>query len=240
MIPLQPLDYRHGDVALQGQLALPDGAGPHPAVLVMSEARGLGEQARRRARMLAVLGYVALCTDMYGGGARYEKPEESGPALLALRKQPRLMRDRTIACLDALRALPEADPDRVAAIGFCFGGQCALELARSGADVKAVVSFHGSLLTTKAPAEPGAIRGKILILTGAHDPYAPAKDVEKLRRELTRAGADWQITVYGEGYHSFTDPSATGLRSLHGLRYDPLLDRLSWTSAIALLDSALR
>ena len=149
MIALQPLDYHHGDVALQGQIALPEGSGPHPAVLVMSEARGLGEQARHRAGMLAGQGYVALCTDMYGGGARYENPQESGPALFALRKRPQLMRERAVACFEALRARPEVDADRIGAIGFCFGGQCALELARSGADVKVVVAF------TAACSRPG-------------------------------------------------------------------------------------
>src|SRR5215470_17586294 len=107
MTGLQPLDYSHDGVALQGQLALPAGDGPHPGVLVMSEARGLGAQARRRATMLAEQGYVALATDVYGDGARYENPGESGPALFALRDDPVLMRGRAVAALDALRARPE-------------------------------------------------------------------------------------------------------------------------------------
>jgi dienelactone hydrolase len=240
VIALQPLDYRHDAVALRGQLAVPAGEGPHPGVLVMSEARGLGEQARRRAAMLAEQGYVALCTDVYGDGVRYEDPQESGPPLYALRKRPKLLRERVLAGFEALRARPEVDARRIGAIGFCFGGQCVLELARSGADVKAVVSFHGSLLTTKLPAKPGAVRARVLALTGARDPYAPRKDVDRLRKELTAAGADWQITVYGEGYHSFTDPSADGLTTVPGVRYDPLLDRLSWASALAMLEASLR
>ena len=112
-------------------------------------------------------------------------------------------------------------------------------LARSGAEVKVVVSFHGSLLTSALPAEPGAVRARILALTGAKDPYAPKEDVDSLRREMTAAGADWQVTVYGEGYHSFTDPSAAGMTAVRGVRYDPLLDRLAWASAMAMLDASL-
>jgi dienelactone hydrolase len=240
MTALQPLAYSHEGVALIGQLALPAGDGPHPGVLVMSEARGLGAQARRRATMLAEQGYVALATDFYGGGARYENPQESGPALFALRDDPVLMRGRAVTAFEALRARPKVDPNRIGAIGFCFGGECALGLARTGADVKAVVTFHGSPLTTPLPAQRGVVRARILVLTGAKDPYAPPEDVASLRHEMQRAGVDCEITVYDDGYHSFTDPSADGLITVPGVRYDAALDRLSWAAALALLDESVR
>jgi dienelactone hydrolase len=240
MTALQPVDYHHGEVALQGQLAVPAGEGPHPAVLLMNDARGLGEQVRRRARMLAEAGYVAMCADMYGGGVRFENPQEGGEAMFALHRQPELMRARAVAGFETLRVRAEVDADRHAAFGYCFGGQCVLELACSGADAKAVVTFHGSLLTTKSPARPGAVKARVLVITGAHDPYAPELDVASLRAELTAAGADWQITTYGEGYHSFTDSNAAALTTVPGVRFDPFLDRLAWAQALALLDATLR
>jgi dienelactone hydrolase len=239
MITLQPLDYRHGEDALQGQLALPAGPGPHPAVLVMHESRGLGEQVRRRARMLAGLGYVALAADMYGKGADVWNAEGDGTLMLTLNKQPERLRGRVLAGFQALLARPEVDATRIGAIGFCFGGQCVLELARSGADVQSVVSFHG-MLNTQLPAQPGAVKAKVLVLTGARDPYVPLAHVDGFREEMSAAGADWQVTIYGEGYHAFTDPNAADLADLPGLRYDSLLDRLSWASALAVLDATLR
>jgi dienelactone hydrolase len=159
--------------------------------------------------------------------------------MLTLNKEPERLRGRALAGLEALKARPEVDGARIGAIGFCFGGQCVLEVARSGADVKSVVSFHG-LLTTDLPAKPGAVKAKVLVLTGARDPWAPWEHVERLREELVAAGADWQITLYGEGYHAFTDSHAAELADIPGLRYDSLLDKLSWNSALAMLDSTLR
>jgi dienelactone hydrolase len=239
MTELRTIDYAHGDDALQGQLAVPTGPGPHPAVLVMHDARGLGELVRARARKLAELGYVALATDMYGAAGNDKDVRESGELMLALHKEPERLRGRVLAGFEALRARPEVAAGRIGALGYCFGGQCVLELARSGADVKSVVSFHG-LLTSEFPAKPGAVKAKVLVLTGAHDPYAPPEHVDGFRKEMTAAGADWQITIYGEGYHAFTDPNAGELTHIPGLRYDPLLDKLSWTSALAMLDATLR
>jgi dienelactone hydrolase len=239
MIELRPLDYSHGDDALQGQIAMPAGPGPHPAVLVMHESRGLGEQVRHRARMLAELGYVALAADMYGSGVDIWNAEGDGTLMLTLNKQPERLRGRVLAGFEALKAQPEVNAGRIGAIGFCFGGQCVLELARSGAEVKSVVSFHG-MLNTKLPAKPGVVKAKMLVLTGARDPYAPLAHVSGFREEMTAAKADWQVTIYGEGYHAFTDPNAADLADIPGFRYDPLLDRLSWASALAMLEATLR
>jgi len=237
MSGLRTFEYSHDGVVLKGQLATPAGSGPHPAVLVMHEARGLGPHMRSRALMLAEAGYVALATDMYGGGVHFEDPAASGEPFTALQKNPQHLRNRVLAGFDALAALPSADPDRLGAAGFCFGGQCVLELARSGADAKAVVSFHG-ILTTQLPARPGEVRAKVLALTGARDPYAPLADAETFREEMTAAGANWQMTLYGEAWHAFTDPGAGDI-DVPGVRYDPLLAKLSWAQALAFLEATL-
>ena len=235
MSELRALHYEHEGVGLIGQLAVPDGPGPHPGLLVMHNAHGLGEQVRERALRLADAGYVALATDMYGDGRLFATPQETGAPFAALQDAPERLRGRVLAAYDALRALPQVDVSRIGAVGFCFGGQCVLELARSGADVKAVVSFHG-LLKTRLPARPGEVKAKVLVLTGARDPFVPAEDVQTLQTEMTAAGANWQLTVYGEGFHAFSDTDADEA-PVPGLRYDPLIDKLSWAQATAFLEA---
>jgi dienelactone hydrolase len=239
MTDLRSIEYRHDGVALRGKLATPAGPGTHPAVLVMHDARGLGALVSRRARDLAAAGYVALATDMYGGGKRFENALEAGEPFAALQKEPERLRGRVLAGFEALKAQPQVDGSRIGAIGFCFGGQCVLELARSGAEAKAVVSFHG-LLTSQLPAKRGAVKAKVLALTGAHDPYAPIEHVEAFQKEMVAAGADWHLTIYGEGWHAFTDPSAVEMTNVPGVRYDPLLEKLSWVQATAFLDAIVR
>jgi dienelactone hydrolase len=219
---------------MTGFLAVPDGPGPHPGVLVMHSALGLGDLVRRRAGDLAALGYVALAPDMYGVGRELSR-EESGPHFLALQNDPAELRVRVRAAFDALAVRDDVDAARIGAIGYCFGGQCALELARTGAQVQAVVSFHG-LLRTSSPAQPGAVRAEVLSISGALDPYIPAADVADFQQEMTAAGVRWQTTVYSEGRHAFTDP-ATG--DIPGTGYDPVLDRLSWAQAVAFLDATV-
>jgi dienelactone hydrolase len=201
----------------------------------MSNAHGLGRQARDRASRLAERDYVALATDMYGGGAHFSEPKEAGVPFAALQANPEMLRSRVVAWYEALKELREVDPARIAAIGFCFGGQCVLELARSGSEVKAVVSYHG-LLHTDIPTRPGAIKGEVVVYTGRRDPYVPPEQVETFRNEMIAAAAPWQITEFGEAYHSFTDPDADSERGVAGIRYDPLADRLSWEGTLALLD----
>lgn len=239
MIELSAFDYEHDGTTLCGRLAIPSGDGPHPGVLVMHNAHGLGEQVRRRALLLAEAGYAALATDMYGGGRHFASPEETGPHFLALQDDPKRLHARIAAGYEALRRLPGVDADRIGAIGFCFGGQCVLELARRGAEVKSVVSFHG-LLRTDTPARPGEVSAKVLAITGARDPFVPMADVQAFQSEMTAAGVDWQMTVYGEGWHAFTDPDTEVFAPGRGTRYDPLLDRLSWAQTMAYLDATLR
>lgn len=236
---LLPVDYRDGDVALQGYLALPAGDGPHPGVLVFHHALGMGEQVFERAETLSRQGYAAFAADMYGADARGLTDEGYGRYFAGFSENPQSLRDRAKAGLDTLAAHPAVDDERLAAIGFCFGGMCVLELARSGADVKAVASYHG-VLGTRLPAQPGAVKAKVAVFTGARDPYAPASDVDALRQELSAAGADWQITEYGEGYHAFMGPADPHIEGREGMKFDPLLDALSWTSTLTLLNATLR
>jgi dienelactone hydrolase len=235
MTALRPYAYSHDGVTLTGQLAEPTGPGPHPAVLVMHSALGQGPLERKRAQDLADAGYVALAADMYG----FETSEDTWrQAMAAFKQSPELARSRMVATYEAVRALPQVDPSRICAIGFCFGGECVLELARSGLDVAAVVSFHGGLLT-KSPAARGSVKAKILVITGALDPYAPASDVEAFEKEMTEAEADWQMTIYGQGEHGFTNPSARPRPDYPGVRYDAMLDRLSWAQSNAFLEACL-
>jgi dienelactone hydrolase len=237
MSATQDFSYDHDGLSLVGQIARPSGRGPHPAVLVMHSALGIDDLVCRRARDLAALGYVALAADMYGAGRDLSK-QEAGTQFLKLQKHPDRLRSRVVATFDAVRDLDEVDSTRVCAIGFCFGGQCALELARSGAEVQSVVSFHG-LLRTASPAQSGAVTAKVLSISGAKDPYVPDADVAAFQREMTDAGVDWQVTVYGEGLHAFTMPDIAD-HDVPGTAYDPLLDHLSWAQATTFLAATLR
>jgi len=238
MITLRPVTIHHDGITLEGQMATPDMPGLRPGILVMSNAHGLGRQVRDRAAALAQLGYVALATDMYGGGAFFRDPREVGALFAQLQDTPGRLRSRVVAWYDALNAQSNVDKERIGAIGFCFGGQCVLELARSGADVKAVVSYHG-LLQTAMPAEPGTVKARIAVFTGEKDPYVPREHVEAFRSEMLAADAHWQLTVFGDAYHSFTDPDADPNTGVAGIRYDPLADKLSWEGTLTLLAAAL-
>jgi dienelactone hydrolase len=234
---LRPVSLRHEGTELEGQIVGPAGAGPRPAILVMSSAMGLGPHYRAIAARLADEGYVALATDMYGGGAFHSAPKEAGASFEAVTRDPALLRSRVLAWYEALKQQTGVDPARMAAIGYCFGGQCVLELARSGADVKAVVSYHGLLKTTR-PAAPGSVKPLVAVYTGARDPYAPQEDVEGFVAEMRHAGARWHLTTFGDAFHAFTTPE-DGSLPREGLAYDPLADAVSWAGTLALLKLVL-
>jgi dienelactone hydrolase len=164
-------------------------------------------------------------------------PAKAGAYFAALQAQPDVLRDRLQAWHDAFISLPQVDAERTAAIGYCFGGFCVLELARGGADMKAVVSFHG-LLTTQRPAQPGMIRGQVAAWSGGQDPFVPLEHVEAFRAEMAAAHVSTQITVFSRAAHGFTDQDA-GALGRPGVAYDPLADKVSWAGALALLESAL-
>lgn len=229
------LSYRAGDIEAIGYLALPDASGPVPGVIVAHEGPGLDEHARLRARMLAKLGYVALAADLHGGGYVAGSHEEVLELVGALRARRDVLRSRAGAALKALRGLDTVDATRIAAIGYCFGGMAVLELARSGADIAAVVSFHG-LLDTPSPAGPGEIAASVLACTGAADHLVPVDQVIAFQREMTAAGADWQVVSYGGAQHAFTNVVEAEKLAALGFGYHPAADRRSWAAMRSFLE----
>ena len=236
MAELQPVDCMHDGTLLRAWLARPEGAGPFPAVLVMHSALGIRHMTEEVAQRLAGMGYLALATDMYGKDADISDPMKAGALYMAMLENGPLLRERCALWFDTATALPDADASRIAAIGYCFGGQCVLELARSGRDAKAVVSFHGGL-TTHAPLETGAFAGEIVAYCGRHDPFAPPDHTEALRQELIAAEAHWQIAVFGDAAHGFTDVNAEG--GMPGIEYNAMADKMSWAGTVALLQQVL-
>jgi dienelactone hydrolase len=234
---LESMVCEHEGVMLEGRVAVPAGEGPFPAVLVVHNAFGLGGHIPAIARRLAAEGYLALAVDMYGAGAYSEDTAEIAKLVAPLWGNAPRLRARMDAWLAALRGRPDVQRDSVAAIGYCFGGQCVLEHARGGADLRAVVSFHG-ILPTQMPAQPGAVRAFVSVHTGALDPHAPPAHVQALREEQIAAGAQWQIGEYGDAYHAFTDPSASAPEI--GRAYDAVADSLSWSSTLGLLSACLK
>ena len=230
------VDYGAEAVNLRGYLAWDETiAGQRPGVLIFHEGLGLGDFAMARARRLAELGYVALAADMFGDRRQARHLQEVASLVGSLRSQPEALRARGRAALATLAALPEVDTDRIAAIGFCFGGSVVLELARAGADLKAVVSFHG-VLTTQLPATAGQVKPSVLVLTGAEDPLAPPEQVAAFENEMRAANVrDWQVISYGNTLHGFTNPAADGSMMRTAL-YSEQADRRSWASMRSLFD----
>ncbi|MBR0692773.1 dienelactone hydrolase family protein [Bradyrhizobium lablabi] len=232
------LDYRCGETNLRGYVAFGEAGGKRPGVLVFHEGVGLGEFVMERARRLAEHGYVALAADMFGDRRQATNLEEISRVLGGLRAEPATLRARGRAALGALAALPEVDANRCVAIGFCFGGSVVLELARDGAELKAVVSFHGGL-STKLPAAKGAVKASVLVLTGAEDPLAPPEQVAAFEDEMRAAMvSDWQVISYGNALHGFTNPAADGTM-LRTAFYNAQADRRSWAAMHGLFDEVL-
>jgi dienelactone hydrolase len=220
-------EYKDGDVTLRGYLAWDEAkAGKRPGILVMPEAFGLGPQAKRRAEMLAGLGYVALAGDPYGDGVEFTDLQEAIKRAGAIFADPAIARRRVRAALDKLATVAQVDTSRMASMGYCMGGTFSLELARSGAPVRGVVSFHGGLQTQR-PAEAGAVKAKVLVCTGADDPFVPHAQVGAFAEEMTKAGVDWQVISYGHTVHSFTNPDADKVGA-PGIKYNKLSDERSW------------
>jgi len=231
----ESIEYQDGTVTLRGFLAYDDRkSGKRPGVLIMPEAFGLGTQAKERAERLAALGYVALAGDPYGNGLEVNDLQEAIKRAGALREDPAKFRQRARVALDKLASLPQVDPNRLAAIGYCMGGTFALELARDGAPLKGIVSFHGGL-ETQRPAASHQVKAKILVCTGADDPFVPVAQVNALAEELTKAGVDWQIISYGGTVHSFTNPEA-GKVGMAGIAYNKAADERSWKAMTAFFE----
>ena len=234
----QDIDYR-ADAVMGGYLAFDEAkAGPRPGVLVFHEGLGLGEFVMARTRRLAELGYVAFAADMFGERRQARNLQEVARLVGDLRNEPETLRGRGRAALATLKAMPQVDAGRIAAIGFCFGGSVVLELARDGADLKAAVSFHG-VLTTRMPAVSGKVKASVLVLTGADDPLAPPEQVAAFEAEMRAAQVpDWQLISYGNTLHGFTNPAADG-SMLRTALYSAQADRRSWASMRGLFDEVL-
>jgi dienelactone hydrolase len=221
------VDYGQDGLVMRGFLAYDDGLkGKRPGVLVVHEWWGLNDFARERALKLAGLGYVALAADMYGGGATTRDREEAGKLAGALRNHPDRLRALAQAALKVLAADPRVDPQRLAAVGFGFGGTTVLELAYSGADLAGVVSFHGSLPRPQ-PRDFKGLKASILVLHGADDPHVPPADIAAFEQALRQGRADWQMVFFGGAAHGFIN-AAAGDNPATGVAYDSRTARRSW------------
>ena len=202
------IDYQDGDIPLEGFLAYNETDTPKPAVLIAHDWSGRREFACKAAERIAAMGYVGFALDMYGKGIFGRDGDTEGNAALMnpYFNDRILLRQRINAALPAVRALPQVDAAKIAAMGYCFGGLCVLELARSGADVRGVISIHGLFVPGNAANEK--IRAKVLCLHGHDDPMVPPEQVLAFEKEMTEAGVDWQVHVYGGTMHAFTNPVA--------------------------------
>lgn len=234
----ETMQIEHDGETLVGTVARPAGEGLFPTVLVMHSAVGLNDFYKSKAPLLAEQGYLAIATNLYGQGVDVTSEASYGAAYMEYLQSPMKARERTIAWFEAIMARPDVDRSRVAAIGYCFGGHCVLELARSGADARAVVSYHGTL-KTEAPMPAGAFKGHVAAYCGAEDPYAPLEDITALRKEMEAAGARYAMHVFAQVAHGFTDPHAVN-HSQPGIRYDAVAEKVSWAGTLALLGEVLR
>ena len=236
------VQYAAGGTALKGYFAFDAAkADKRPGVLVVHEWWGHNEYARRRARMLAELGYAALAVDMYGDGKTAAHPEDAGKFSGELMKNAETTKARFLAALEYLKAQPQTDPARVAAIGYCMGGGVVLNMARAGMDLKGVASFHGSLGAI-VKAEPGGIKARLLVLHGADDSFIPAEAIAAFKQEMADAKADLTFVAYPGAKHSFTNPDADEYAKKFGMpiAYNAEADRLSWDALTQFLAAVLK
>lgn len=230
-VQTQAIVYQDGDQTLEGFVAWDPakvGSKKAPGVLVVHQWMGLTDYEERRCRELADLGLVAFALDIYGQGVRPADTSEAGQMAGKYKSDRDLYRRRLNLGLDQLRALPEVDSSRIAAIGYCFGGTGVLELARSGADIAGVVSFHGGL-DSPSPEDGKRIACKVLVQHGADDPFVPESDIEAFIGELNEAKVDWQMDIHSGAVHSFTQPMA-GDDNSKGAAYNARADRRSWNA----------
>jgi len=222
--------YQAGDTMLRGYLATDSTrTGKRPGVLVVHEWWGHNEYARKRARMLAELGYTALAVDMYGDGKTADHPDNAGKFAGEVRNNMPVAEVRFKAAMKLLQSQPGVEGDEIAAIGYCFGGGVVLEMARRGLELKGVASFHGSLGTTE-PAQPGKVKAKVLVLNGDDDPFVKPEQIVALKQEMSAAGVDFKFIGYPGAKHSFTNPDADsfGQKFNLPLEYNAEADRQSW------------
>ncbi len=221
------IEYQDNGTLLEGFLAYDDAVtGKRPGVLVVHEWYGLNEYAKERARMLAELGYVAFAADIYGKGMVAKNSQEAGELAGKYRGNRSLFRQRLNAALGVLKKQDMTDNTKLAAIGYCFGGTGVLELARSGEDIKGVVSFHGGL-SSPAPEDAKNIKCRVLVCHGADDPYEKPEEIAAFQDEMRNGGVDWEMIYYGGAVHGFTNPHA-GNDVASGYAYSEKADKRSW------------
>jgi dienelactone hydrolase len=224
------VEYKADDVTMKGYLAYDDAVeGKRPGVLVVHEWWGHNEYARKRADMLAEMGYTALAVDMYGDGKTADHPKDAKAFSSAVFSDMDAAKARFNAALDTLTANETVDAEKTAAIGYCFGGGVVLHMARFGVDLDGVASFHGSL-ATKAPAEKGEVKAAVFVANGEADKMVKAEDVENFKKEMEAAGVTYEYHGYPEVMHSFTNPGADAVAEEFGLplAYDEHADKDSW------------
>jgi dienelactone hydrolase len=233
-IQTKVIEYKIGDQAFEGFLAYDDAAkGPQPGVLIVHQWKGLTDYEQKRAEMLAKLGYVAFCADIYGKGIRPTEVKDASALAGTYKGDRALYRERLKAALEVLAAQPQVEKSKLAAMGYCFGGTGALEVARSGADVRGVISFHGGL-GTPTPADAQSIKGRVLVLHGADDPFVPPAEVDAFKKEMADAKTAYDFVAYPGAVHSFTHWTA-GSDNSKGAAYNKEADEQSWEAMKAFL-----
>ena len=226
----KPVEYTAGGVTLKGYIAYDANVkGKRPGILVVHEWWGQNEFVRNKARKMAELGYTALALDMYGEGKLASHPDDAGKFSSELMKNFPVAKERFMAALDFLKQQPTVDPDRIGAIGFCFGGGVVLNMARQGVDLKGVASFHGSLAVVK-PDTPTAIKAAVRVYNGADDKFIPAEAIEGLKKEMADQKVNFKFVNYPGAVHAFTNPEATeiGKKFSLPLAYNAEADKKSW------------
>ncbi len=238
VVKTEEIVYKVGDAEFKGYLCYDDAVTDRrPGVLVCHEWWGCNEYAQQRAKRLADSGYVAFALDMYGKGATTSDPKQAGELAGKLYADPAALRDRAVAGLKVLSGSNRVDPERLAAIGYCMGGTVALELARTGANLKAVTAFHASNITAKDPADNARIKAKVLICHGADDTFVKPGEIDAFVKQMKDANVDSQVIFYGGAVHSFTNAGADKF-NIPGVKYNALADRRSWAHMRGLFDEA--
>jgi dienelactone hydrolase len=233
-VKTKAITYNQGDMQFSGFLAWDDSLpGKRPGVLVVHEWWGLNDYARERATKLAALGYVAFAADMYGEGKTAKHPTEAREMATKVRSNVKNWQERATAALEVLKSQEQCDASNLAAIGYCFGGSTALQLAYTGADLKAVATFHAALVAPDA-AQAKQIKARILVCHGADDPFISKESIDGFRTALDGAKADWTMVNYSGARHSFTVPSADS-HNIDGMKYHALADQRSWQHLQTLL-----
>lgn len=226
----ETVEYKADGTVLKGYIAYDDSIkGQRPGVLVVHEWWGHNDYVRKRADMLAALGYTAFAVDMYGEGKNADHPENANKFMTEVMNNMGIGEKRFNAALELLKRQKTVNPGDIAAIGYCFGGAIVLHMARTGTDLDGVASFHGNLGSMHTSA-PGTIKARILVLTGGSDPFVPQEQIDAFKKEMDTAGADYELVIYPGVKHSFTNPDADkyGKQFELPLEYNKEADEKSW------------